>query len=163
MLLFSEFSKLMKEEHNKRQLYISVKPDKRFARALQNIVETFNVPKPHDLTKMHCTLIYSKKPVIWPVADCEAQYSASFEKFHVFHSRDGSNVLVAKLASSDLQRRHNELMKSTDASYDFPAYLPHVTISYDIGDFDIKTINTTMIPPVVFSGEMCESLDEEEE
>jgi 2'-5' RNA ligase len=31
-------------------------------------------------------------------------------------------------------------MKKHDATYDFPEYKPHITLSYDIGDLDEKNL-----------------------
>jgi hypothetical protein len=55
-----------------------------------------------------------------------------------------------KFKCEELNARHKELMDEHDATYDFPEYKTHVTLSYDIGDMD-----ETKLPDVIKTiGEM---------
>ena len=57
---------------------------------------------------------------------------------------------MLKLDSSDLRERHEFLMKEHKATYDFPEYIPHITLSYDIGDFDINTLDIEDLDDIDF-------------
>ena len=47
-----------------------------------------------------------------------------------------------KFKSKTLSNRHNEIMKNNPkAVYDFPEYIPHITLSYDVEDFDVSKLD----------------------
>ena len=65
-----------------------------------------------------------------------------------------TRCLILKIDCPELVARHKELMDEHEATYDYPVYQPHITLSYDIGDLDIndlpdvkKTIPKRMHPP----------------
>lgn len=47
-----------------------------------------------------------------------------------------------------LSDRHNEIMDLYEATYDYPEYKVHVTLSYDIGDIDIKDLKIDGFPKI---------------
>ena len=61
-------------------------------------------------------------------------YECEFGGYDIFSVQSGENVLVMKLISQELQDRHNYLMETYGATYDFPEYKPHVTLSYNYSD-----------------------------
>lgn len=135
MKLFSEmFAEML--DNDKQPMYVAVRPDRRTIDYLQSVIARYKIPQPHSGEKMHCTEIYSTKPTKVPQIQPNRIFKATISKFEVFNTRDGKRCLVAKLDSPDLQARHKELMTELEASYDFPDYLPHITMSYDIGDMD---------------------------
>lgn len=72
----------------------------------------------------------------------------------VFNTQDNKRCLVIKLESEYLTNRHKELMKNYPSlTYDYPEYIPHITLSYDIGDFDISEIklNESTTLPMFFN------------
>jgi hypothetical protein len=68
---------------------------------------------------------------------------------------------VLKYDCKDLNKRHKELMDEHKATYDFPKYEPHVTLSYDIGDLDIKQLPDIkeLLPVINVIHEYGEDLD----
>ena len=67
-----------------------------------------------------------------------------------------------KFDSPALQSRHKDLMDTHQATYDYPEYKTHLSLSYDIGDFDIKQIDFSLIAhPIIFTNEYQEDLDTE--
>lgn len=88
--------------------------------------------------RKHVTLIYSRKYCpnieVYP----EAVHTAKPVKFEVFPTQDGKRALVVILSAPTVDRRHRELMSLYDLTYDYPQYHSHITLSYDIGDFDIS-------------------------
>lgn len=99
-----------------------------------------NIPNAVDSSKFHSTILYSRKYL--PNYSAAGKYPTplvgTFTKFDVWQSKDGANCLVLEYSCPELVKRHNELMATHGATYDFPNYKTHVTLSYNIGDFDWK-------------------------
>jgi hypothetical protein len=80
-------------------------------------------------------------------------------EFHVF-----GTALVIKLKSKDLVARHNYLMDTYKATYDYPSYEAHIILSYNIEDFDYKSLSISEFPKnLTFVKEYCEDLELEKE
>jgi hypothetical protein len=91
------------------------------------------VLEPKDL---HVAVVYSKEAMKWDaVENTDAAINCTAGKVVRF---DGGAV-VLKLISPELQARHKEF-KAAGASYDFPSYQPHVTLSYDAKEVDLTKI-----------------------
>lgn len=144
-------------EDCKQPWYVANRPTPHAAKQIFEIARQAGVPNLHQRDKYHCTLIYSREPCKTPKPRKNLLVPVSPEKWHVFKTRDGKNCLVLKLSSSAMNLRHKQLMKDLEASYDFPDYLPHITVSYDIGDFDYSQLP---LPDqsFVMTGEYCELL-----
>jgi hypothetical protein len=153
MFSFKEFL-----DQHKDPLYVSVKPDENSKRMLMAIQNQGNVPNPCSPDKFHTTLIYSTKPCSWPRINHTKVFQGRFLDWHVFNTQDNKNCLVLKVDSPQLEERHKELMAEMGASYDFDKYIPHITLSYDIGDYDISQLNKTLVTQIFFSDEKCEVL-----
>ena len=67
-------------------------------------------------------------------------------KFHIFETADKKRALVVVLKSEYLVNRHKELMTNYNLTYDFDEYIPHITLSYDIGNFDISKLDIKDLP-----------------
>ncbi len=108
--------------------------------------------KKHD--DIHCTIIYSNKPMDVNIKTEEYTTEATFEKFSLFGEE--KNTLVMEINCPKLQERNKELMKEYGFVSDFPEYLTHVTLSYDASnvtvsklpsfDFPITLLNETVSP-----------------
>ena len=157
MKLFSEFAALMEE--CRQPWYVANRPTPHTAKEIFEIAKQAGVQNLHQRDKYHCTLIYSREPCKEPKPRKTLLIPVQAEKWDIFKSRDGKNCLVLKLNSAAMQQRHKQLMKELEASYDFPTYLPHITVSYDAGDID-----TSKLPlperAFVMTGEYCELLDD---
>ncbi len=102
--------------------------------ALAALQRRHGVPAPTPREKFHVTLVYSRLPVEWEPADRldEAAVPIGWE---VWDQGDGNRALVLLLASEWLTARHVEA-RLRGATWDHEDYRPHVTLSYDAGDFD---------------------------
>ena len=89
-----------------------------------------NVSKPMFDKKLHTTLIYSRKFCPHIEAVPTLKHIAQFLSYDVFTSQEGDNVLVMKLNAPSISARHLKLMQQHQATYDYPEYLPHITLSY---------------------------------
>lgn len=91
-----------------------------------------NIENSISVRDLHVTVIYSRKecaeikdlPVKLPL-------KAHGSEFAVLPNADGSKCLVVKLSSPELHDLHNEIKEKHGATHDWPAYLPHITLSYD--------------------------------
>jgi hypothetical protein len=120
----------------------------------------FNIPNKVD--EYHSTIMYSRKehPDFQPLGKT---YYATPSQFDVFHDRtNNTNCLVLKYNSIEVEKRHYNIRQKYGATYDFENFIPHVTLSYDIGDFDISTLNVRDLNcgMLEFSGEYFEPLSE---
>jgi len=57
-----------------------------------------------------------------------------------------TNCLVLKLSAPELVERHHELRRLYGGTHDYPTFEPHVTLSYDIGDFDVSALSINDLP-----------------
>jgi 2'-5' RNA ligase len=112
-----------------------------------------DVPNRTSKGEIHITVAYSRTPIhITALGDLEPPYSIQPTRYSIFKSRSGENCLVLEVASSDLVKRHNEIMTDYGASYDFPQYKPHLTLSYDCGvGFDITTLPPVADIPLLYA------------
>lgn len=123
-----------------------------------------------DEKDIHTTIMYSKTFFNYNTSCCEfknnsyrqnVNYKAIFDKLVKFDK----GALVIKLISPDLQTRHEQLMLTPGASYDYDKYIPHITISYNSSE-DIDALNKILIPRLgnivfQFNIEYAEELKEE--
>ncbi len=95
--------------------------------------------------ELHITVAYSRKPIsITALGKLEPPVAVKAKHYSIFKTRTGENCLVVEVEPPDLVARHNEIRKDYGASYDFPEYKPHFTLSYDCGiGFDIRSL-----PPI---------------
>ena len=87
---------------------------------------------------MHATVAFSRTPVDWdqmPDSIVPGVIAASGDRSL---ARFGDAV-VLKFANEELEFRWNEF-RAAGASWDFPEYQPHVTLTYDGADLDLDSI-----------------------
>lgn len=81
--------------------------------------------------RLHTTLIYSRKQCKGLFAEPDTQHRAEFIGYDLFTSEGKNCVLVMKLNAPTVVARHLQIMAQYGATYDFPVYTPHITLSYD--------------------------------
>ena len=91
---------------------------------------------------MHVTVAFSKMPVDWALVgeplDTVSWVPASKERW-IDRLGENGEAVVLRFSDPSLQARH-ELMRARGASWDFPAYNPHITISWQAPDLDVKVV-----------------------
>lgn len=122
--------------------YAGVRFDPYTVRDLELLQQTLAIPNPLPAEKFHSTLLYSRKPLpnYVPFGDypvCPTSNTNQFE-LGIFSTASGKNALVLKYDCDFLSGRHKELMDEHGGTWDHPSYIPHITLSYDIGDFPIR-------------------------
>lgn len=108
---------------------------------------------------MHVTIAMShdlvdwmKIPDAWSFGDKNGHMSISAGGARIV-DRLGEKAIVLLFNSSELSWRHTAI-REAGASWDFPDYQPHVTLTYDAGDVDIARIDpyrgTIELGPEIF-------------
>lgn len=100
---------------------------------------------------LHCTLIYSRKhcPNYEPMNMTDGEFYeeaiAYPDHLEIFKDKQGKNCLVLVLRSGWIVKRHKDITKEHNATHDYNEFIPHVTLSYDVEDFDFKSIEDQLI------------------
>lgn len=133
--------------------YVGVKFSRETQNAIKKFVKTLSIPNMVGREKMHTTVIYSRKYFTYEdpmVGKIDPPWKGKAKEFHVWQTRDvnKSNALVIAYTCPKLKAEHERIMKEYDATYDFPEYIPHITLSYDIGDFDTSKIDLSTFPEI---------------
>lgn len=109
---------------------------------------------------MHVTIAYSKTPVDWmkmgTSPDVVAVMPGGMRFLELFGEE--KNALVLGFTSKDLSDRH-AFMCDQGASWDWPDYQPHITITYHTADVDVKQMQA--YPGLIILGpEVFERIEE---
>lgn len=132
--------------------------------ALHSYTSKLSIPNAVRPDKFHVTVLYSNKTLedYVPASVYNHELTATGVKFAVWPTNT-TPCLVLILDCPDLVNHHLFLMKKYDAEYDFPEYIPHVTLSYDIGMYDVDILNKCIgcLPPLTIVGECAEMLDKD--
>jgi 2'-5' RNA ligase len=133
--------------------------------AIEKYIKDNKIPNGVPRDKLHTTLLYSRKylPNFKPRGQFAKPLEAEPLEFDVWQSTGDapSRCLVLKISCPQLVDRHNHLMDKHKATYDFPEYIPHITLSYDIGDMEVDDFTDVKaaIPSVDIVQEYRETLD----
>lgn len=111
---------------------------------------------------MHVTVAFSRELVDWsglaPMRDAMV-VTGRARSVHQFPPRGmPRGALVLKFRSRELAARHREI-KRHGASWDFPGYQPHVTITYSVAEADVAAIEPYR-GPLIFGPEEFAEVDE---
>jgi hypothetical protein len=140
--------------------YAAVKPSKNDSNILEKFISDNNIPNPEPIDKLHATLLYSRKPLPSYKPDPKLTHLVLVDKLEIWPTKSGKNCLVLKLKSDDLSKRHLYLMNKHKATYDYPEFKVHISLSYDVGDYDISKLNIKYLPKTIkLDGEYHEPLD----
>lgn len=150
----------MIEENSQKGTYAAVKPVKQDADLLHDFAHHHGIPNVEDKDKLHTTLLYSRKHLPSYKPAKAITHEAHTDGVEVWPTKSGKNCLVLKLKSPSLEARHKKLMDKHEATYDFPKFKSHISLSYDIGNYDISKIDHSKLPKKIsLSHEYQEDLD----
>lgn len=138
--------------------YIGVRFDKSSLDMLKSLQKDLSIPNPTPVSDMHSTVIFSRNQIDFPVEKSVNEKVSPDVKFHIFTTKSGKRALVLLIDSDYLRARH-ELGNQLGATYDFPDYQPHVTLSYDVGDRKYPTKKFKLDKELVIASEYHEELD----
>lgn len=142
----------MKFEEFSKGLYVGAKFSGITLDAIEDLQKRLKVPNPVPRDKIHTTIVYSRVNVPYKpaVGSFEIARSGSLEIFE----NDGVRCLVFVLDSDYLQYRHAYAM-ALGATYDYPDYKPHITLSYNVGPL---TYRDNIEIPIILDHEYAEEL-----
>lgn len=111
---------------------------------------------------MHVTVAFSKEPVDWSALEPQRDaivVQGDARQVRQFPARTTPNgALVLRFESPELAARWREL-RDAGASWDFPEYQPHVTITYSVPEADVSAIEPYR-GPLIFGSEEFTEVDE---
>ena len=107
---------------------------------------------------LHVTVAYSRAPMLWPEPNDEEVTALARDGRSVEALGDGGAV-VLKFRSSSLLARW-DYFRSIGASWDYPQYTPHVTISWDAADVPLDDV-APYKEELRFGPEIFEELNED--
>lgn len=138
--MYDFLKSLLAENKKPKGTYVGVRLTPQSNAKLRKFAKQIKVPNILDNDKMHITVIFSRNHLdnYTPPGKLETPIEAEVNTLTVFQKEEegSKRVLVVTLKSPELHKRHKEIMKEPGATYDFDEYIPHVTLSYDCGDFD---------------------------
>lgn len=137
--------------------YVGVRFSPETVAALTEFQKANDIPNPLSAENFHTTVIYSREPIAWEARDDLGDEDCATKGWEVFVTKDKSRCLVLLLDSLYLQSRFDVGIER-GATHDFPDYKPHITLSYDIGTFDIKKLPEADFD-IELSHEYVEDLD----
>ena len=135
--------------------YVAMKFSESTLNAIEGIQKELKLLNPVSRSDIHSTICYSRKYINYPLQSEEILVSNE-QTLRIFDTDKGP-ALVLELDSLHLSARH-ELSKLLGATYDFPDYIPHITLSYNIGGQHVDVSKTFSID-VISSHEYSTDLD----
>lgn len=143
-MLLAELAKAIKEKTaGEAGTFVGLRFDNESCSALVKFIEDNKIPNAIPTNEIHVTLIYSKKSIAKTFeaeGTLEEPIEVKGKAFDIFKSKDDNNCLVLKLDSKALTARHKYIREEHGATHGFDEYLPHTTLTYDAGDFDISKL-----------------------
>lgn len=155
------------EEETKKGTYAAFRFSSESATALKEFCEENGIPNSLKVEDFHSTLLYSRKylPEYEPAGQLDQSLNAKPVELEVWTSppnafkENETKCLVLKYECQEQVDRFNQLMDEHDATYDYDEYKPHVTLSYDIGEFDATALDVGKIPVLEVVEEYGEELN----
>ena len=155
MKTFSQFC-----ENKPTGSYVAVKYGNVCSNEIVATCRALGIPNSVMPEDLHTTIIYSRTELTKYNVPRNVNHVVSGELTPaVFETSKGKRVLVLKLNDEWFGQRHEEIMGANKrATYDFPDFVPHITLSYDLGDFPVPT-EFVLEEPLTVVREYHEELD----
>lgn len=146
----------MKLSEVEKGTYVSAKFTESTLDKLVEVQNTLGLLNPVSRDDLHTTICYSRVNVPFVASALEALVSTS-QHLEIWETSDGP-ALILCLESEHLKERH-KYSRILGATYDFPDYKPHVTLSYNLGAQFIDLSDPNISIPITISHEIVEDLD----
>ena len=139
--------------------YAAVQFDKATINVLLKIIKDNNIPNGLTAEDFHSTICYSRKELknFKTLGKFSTPWVGTPTKFGVFANGDKSCAILFYNCKKQTQR-FNYICKEYGAKWDYENYECHVTLSYDIEDFDMKQLNIKQVPLLSIVSEYTEDL-----
>lgn len=113
---------------------------------------------------LHVTVLYSRTPVdwfamgsAWGNLDGDGRLRVVPGGPRTVEALGDEGGVVLRFASSDLEWRHREMVEK-GASHDYDEFVPHVTITYDLGGVDLDKVEPYQ-GELIFGPELFEEIE----
>lgn len=121
--------------------YVAVKFKQETLDELGHYLRWNDIPNPVPLEELHSTIVYSREHIDWiPENHIDKVVNTNDSVLEVWDTADGKRCLVWHYYSYYQHKRFKEAMEM-GATYDFDTYKCHITLSYDVGDFDVCSVH----------------------
>jgi hypothetical protein len=133
--LILTLSQFLAEKKGTTGTYAALKFDDASVKRIAQYVANNSIPNPLAEAKLHVTLLYSRVECVGFTSPGKLiePIVATVKGFDVWANANGEGKALVE--------RHLMLMKLYGATYDFPEYQPHFTISYNVPDkFDPQNL-----------------------
>lgn len=110
--------------------YVCAKFTEETLNKIQEVQNKLGLLNPVKRDDLHSTICYSRVYVPF-LPKTSSDFVSSKNHLEIWDTPDGA-ALILVLNSPHLQLRH-ELANILGATYDFPDYKPHITLSYNLG------------------------------
>ncbi|MCC8945987.1 hypothetical protein H8A97_12980 [Bradyrhizobium sp. Arg62] len=111
---------------------------------------------------MHVTVAFSRKPVDWSKLEPDTSHLVvNGGRRSIKMLGEDNSAMALGIGSADLTARHKQL-RDAGASWDWPSYQPHVTLSYASGKRPADTAQMQPYPgPIVLGPEVFKPVNED--
>ena len=134
MIIEKLFERYIAKKQHPDGTYVSAELDPKFQDAIFKWAKENGIPNLADPKQYHATIAYSRKGIPEVKSkDFKLPIAAEITGWKIFPTQTGGKCLVASLKSEQLTSHFNDIMDNYGATYDFPSYQPHITVSYDYG------------------------------
>jgi hypothetical protein len=153
--------------NNNNGTFVAVRFREDTVRLIHEYTLMNGIPNPLDPSEYHSTIVYSRNPLLFLKPEHELvpvrhATPIAFDVFEGVVNGKKGNCCVLKIDSQYMTSRHEYLRMYHNATHDFPSYKPHVTLSYDIGDFDVSKLRdiSVILPKLYIVSEFNEELED---
>lgn len=129
---------------------------------IEEFVKDNHIPNPLKRDEIHATVIHTKSPLsnFYPKGKIDPPWIGTAYDCRLWpmgHEDPPTIGVIIKFNSIDLLMRHMFLTTFCGAKSDFPHFLGHISISYDVGkDFTQNNIKTPFNKPIEIASEYFE-------
>lgn len=141
--------------------FAGVKFSSASSQKLLDFTERNDVPNPTPVGKHHITLLFSRVPLpnYKPIGKLKKPLTVIPIDVKLWGEAD-EKVLVVVLDAPALVNRHKKLMtQHPEAIWEHDEYIPHVTLSYDAGDYDINRLDIKKLGSLTVFEEYKEDIE----
>lgn len=133
--------KELRQSLSKTGTYASFKLSHESKNALFDYVKFVGIPNAVAREQYHATVIYSRKeiPDAYSMNDSEESCVAYAKEWKIFPSQEMGHCLVLLLDCPKAVDLHHQFMEM-GATYDYPEYIPHITIATNYTDAIIPQV-----------------------
>lgn len=127
------------EEESTGTRYIGMHFDKSSRDKLNEIAAYCKTPNKPRSERFHITITYSRGSAVegYEVeGSLDSPVTATINEFTIFPTQEGHKALVVLLSCEECVNRHKKTIE-LGATFDYPEYRPHVTISYNMEDVEV--------------------------